>query len=239
MEVRVNPWPGSVPPNEVKFHAPQQLHTYAHPRHHAVTQEAATRRPERKFSRPHTHSCRPSHRVRLQHNIGHFPAASCPEAHNGHILHYFQCHSYSKVLPGLGPANGSETSCSTALRCNPTRSVPRLCLRSTPMRWHSVSSLHRKNHPKRDARPPIDQAAKHDFTPPRADRFDMFARLRGSFTASLIWKLLLISGFVQRRRRRQHSCLTLVAWTPTSCGVLRRLQAGYLLLYSVLCGCFV
>jgi hypothetical protein len=62
------------------------------------------------------------------------------------------------------------------------------------MRWHSESSMHRKKRPKRDARLHPDQAAKYDFTPPRADRFYMFARLRGSFTASLIWKLLLISG---------------------------------------------
>ena len=37
---------------------------------HAVQRQAATRRSEHSFSRPHTHSCSPSHRVRLQHNIG-------------------------------------------------------------------------------------------------------------------------------------------------------------------------
>jgi hypothetical protein len=157
MEVGVNPWSGSVPPDSYKFHAPQQPQNYAHPRHSAVNPEAATRRSERKFSRPH----------RLKHiHAARRTGSGCDTtsdiiSQSRHVLRrtrdillFSQCHSCSKVLSGPGPAYGSETSCNTALRCYPTRSVPRICLRSTPTRWHSVILLHRKNHPKRDARLP-------------------------------------------------------------------------------------
>lgn len=148
---------------------------------HAVSREAATRRSEHTFSRPHTHSCRPSHRVRLQHNIGHFfPAASCPDV--------AQTDTSLPLMPFMHQSTtGSRPhrqlrdclSHSPTVPPNPPSTAHLFEIDAREMALGIFAA--QNNRLKRDTRLPSDQVAGRDFTPSRAGPFKLLARLRGFF----------------------------------------------------------
>lgn len=172
-----------------------------------MQQQAATRRSEHTFSRPHTHSCRPSHRVRLQHNIGQFASRVIFRVAQ-------QIHHLLPLLPVLHQSATWLTAylLHALLVVQPygvTRPISTASLFEIDARGMALGSFAAQNrYLKRVCRLPLDQAAYHDFSDSRLRLVEVFVPYAArSPPVSYGTDIPLIPRFCTTEIS-QHSCLS-------------------------------